>query len=63
MELFENHTEQPKELAKICNYWQNIQIKNGLTFKNCKKFLKEVENIGFTFEFGLDSEPFNLKKI
>ena len=63
MDLFENHEKQPKNLAKICDKWGEIQASQGLTYKDCETFLKEVEAIGYTFESGLDAEPHNLIKI
>jgi hypothetical protein len=62
MDLFEIYTEQPPELAKICDNWAN-KIEKGLSYKQVKKFLHQVEKIGFTFDYGLSAEPYNLRKI
>jgi hypothetical protein len=61
--LFENYEMQPKKLKSICDYWNEKELKNGLDYKDCKKFLSQVQKIGYTFDYGLDASPFNLKKI
>ena len=62
-DLFKNYEEQPVELKAICDKWLENEQSDGLSYQDCKMFLKEVESIGFTFEYGLDAEPFNLKPI
>ena len=62
MNLFEHYTEQPPELQKICNHWAEIQATDGLTYKDCKKFLDQVQEIGYTFDYELSAEPYNLRK-
>lgn len=61
--LFENYEKQSPELAKIVNKWTDKMINKGLTYKNCGEFLKEVQKIGYTFQYDLVAEPFNLKKM
>ena len=58
--LFEDHESQPPELAKICNKYADH---DGLDYQLCATFLKEVEAIGYTFEYGLDGIPFDLRPI
>jgi len=61
-DLFEYYEEQPKELYVICEYWADIQEADGLCYKDCAEFLKQVQAIGYTFEYGLDSEPYELQR-
>jgi hypothetical protein len=61
MDLFENYIEQPPELSKICEKWGH-KIEKGLSYKQIRKFLDEVEAIGYTFDYYLDAEPYNLRK-
>lgn len=63
IDLFEKYEEQPKELQIICNYWHEIQASKGLNYKECHEFKNQVEAIGYSFSYGLDSEPFYLHKI
>jgi len=60
--LLENYEDQPPALAKICESWNN-KIENGFNYQDCEKFKKEVENIGFTFDYGLDAIPYDLKPL
>ena len=62
-DLFDYYMEMPKKLFIICDKWQIKQEHYGLNYKDCDNFLKEVETIGYTFEYGLNAEPFNLKKL
>lgn len=59
IDLFENYELQPKELAELCNRWNADE----LTYSECEKFKSECEELGYTFDFGLDASPYNLRKI
>ena len=61
--LFENYKKQPENLKVICKKWQMKSENQGLDYNDCKNFLNEVEKIGYTFSYGLDAEPYNLKKL
>ena len=61
--LFENYKLQPKKLSEICDKYLERMVYDGLSFKECKEFLNEVEKIGFTFDYEMDAEPFNLRAI
>jgi len=60
--LFEHYDQQSKSLKIICDNYLKKFESNGLTYSECSEFLNEVENIGYTFDYGLDAEPFNLRK-
>jgi hypothetical protein len=62
MDLFENYKKQPKKLQEICDKWFVLDAMQGLNYKECDYFKKEVEAIGYTFDYELSSEPFNLRK-
>ena len=36
--------------------------KGEVDYKDTEKLLKSVEKEGYTFEYGLDNEPYDLKK-
>lgn len=63
VDLFEHYTQQPPELKKICDKWAEIEAKDGFDYNACAKFLEEIRGVGYTFEYGLDAQPFNLTKI
>lgn len=60
LDLFSCTSTLPKEvqdiLEKYSEDWDD-------TYENCSNLLSELEALGFTFEYGLDAVPFNLKKI
>lgn len=61
-DLFEHYEEQPEELQEICEHYSIKEQAQGLNYNDCKSFLEEVEPLGYTFDYGLDAEPFNLRK-
>jgi len=61
--LIINFDNRPKNLDIICNKYETMASEGGLTYEDCAKYKSEVEKIGYTLEYGLDSEPCNLLKI
>lgn len=59
--LFENYENQPKELSEIVNKWTEILESDGYNYLNCEAFKNEVEKIGYTFDYGLDAMPYDLR--
>ncbi|HTB32668.1 MAG TPA: hypothetical protein VK808_11610 [Bacteroidia bacterium] len=58
-DLFEFPEQWSAELAAILNrYDTDIQ-----SYKECEKLLKELELLGYTFDYGLDGNPYDLRKI
>ncbi|MCT4263310.1 JAB domain-containing protein [Elizabethkingia anophelis] len=58
-DLFENI---PEELTTVYEKWQQ-KIENGLDYKDCANFQKDCEALGYTFNYGLDAVPFDLRPI
>ena len=63
MDLFINYDKQPKKLAKIVSNYVKKYLCDSATYKDTNAFLKDVNAIGYTFEYGLDNVPYNLKKL
>lgn len=59
IDLFEHYDKQPAKLSKIVEKYSSDES----DYSDTEKFLKEVEAIGYTFDYGLDNEPYNLRKI
>jgi hypothetical protein len=55
-----NQHELPKNLAEILDRYSREW---SFTYGECESMLAEVSSIGYTFEYGLDSTPYNLKPI
>ncbi|MDV2442591.1 hypothetical protein CMV00_02100 [Elizabethkingia anophelis] len=58
-DLFENI---PEELTTVYEKWQE-KIENGLSYNDCANFQKDCEALGYTFSYGLDAQPFDLRPI
>lgn len=61
MDLFENDHQLPKELQAVLDKWQQKEANVGLDYKDCKAFQEECEAVGYTFDYQLDAQPFNLR--
>ncbi len=61
-DLFEYHEKQPNELKVIVDKYSQ-KLSDGLTQDELNDFLKEVETIGYTFDYYLDLEPYGLRPI
>lgn len=58
-DLFETPDQIPAEIQAIFNT-ANEHIDQ---YKELARILKEVEKLGYTFDYGLDAEPYELHKI
>lgn len=64
-DLFEYYEEQPEELRAIINKYtdENYDYGDSYEYSELEEMLREVEAIGYTFEYGLDAIPYALRKI
>lgn len=62
IELFEFYDQQPDELRKITKKYEEVHERDEMDYAATAQFLKEVEAIGYTFEYYLDNEPYALRK-
>ena len=53
----------PIEVKVIIEKYQLIDTDTGLDYSDLANMFKELEVLGYTFEYGLDAIPFNLQKI
>ena len=63
MDLFEDYELIPEELKAVCDKWQQKAMDEGLDYNDCAIFQEECEAIGYTFDYGLDADPFDLRAI
>ncbi len=63
MDLFENYHQLSKELQAVLDKWQQKEASTGLDYKDCKAFQEECEAVGYTFDYQLDGQPFDLRPI
>ena len=62
IDLFEDYDKQTKELAAIADKYAQKYEDGEMDYKDTAKYLKEVEALGYTFDYGLDNQPTNLRK-
>jgi hypothetical protein len=62
-DLFEDYQNQPKELAEIVDSYMLKYQDGDFDYVDSRNFLKQVNAIGYTFDYGLDNEPYNLRPI
>ena len=63
VDLFEDYEKQPKELSEIVEKYQERYADGDMDYESTKEFLGKVNAIGYTFDSGLDNEPFGLRKM
>lgn len=56
-DLFETPDLIPKDVHDILAQFEDN------TYEECERVLNKLEQIGYTYEYGLDAEPFNLRKL
>lgn len=57
IDLFEYHELLPTQVTDILDTF------TVNTYAECNRVNKELNKIGYAFEYGLDAEPYNLHKI
>lgn len=57
IDFFDNYETLPKEVQNVLDKYE------GGTYESCESMLKELNPLGYTFEYYLDATPYNLTKI
>ena len=58
MEDLKAYTDAPEEVRDILNSFDF----DSDPYKECDRLLNELEPLGYSFDYGLDGEPYNLYK-
>ena len=61
IDLFEYRESLSPDVLEIVEEYDYKSLTNGLSYNDCKTFLNKVEKLGYTFDYGLDAEPFGLQ--
>jgi hypothetical protein len=59
-DLFTNGATLPDEVQSVLNKYSEIWDEN---YTMCEAMLKELNEIGYTFDYYLTAEPYNLHKL
>jgi len=62
-DLFEHYDELPQEVQSIIDVFNLNKDVTENGYDLCKKLVSELEIQGYTCEYGLDAEPYNLQKL
>ena len=63
LDLFEEVDQLPEPVQVIVEYYALKEINQGLNYKDCEDYCNRLEQYGYTFSYGLDAVPFNLKEL
>ncbi len=58
-DLFEFTEELPANIVYVLHKYSF----SDESYSTCEKLLAELEPLGYSFEYGLDAIPYNLKKL
>lgn len=58
-DLLEQYDELPQDVQNVLNYFFHLDN----TYENCEWLVETLNKIGYTIEYGLDAEPYNLRKL
>jgi hypothetical protein len=59
MDLFEQYQTLPQEVQQVLEKYSN----DDNDYSNCENLIKDLNDIGYTCDYGLDGVPFDLQKI
>jgi len=62
-DLFEKWDTLPDSVLAVIDRMNEQQNKGKLDYEDCEHYRKELNKIGYTYDFGLDADPYNLRKI
>mgnify|MGYP003132449054 CR=1 FL=1 len=62
-DLFYNYEKLPSKPKRIINYYMQKYEDGNYDYQDSKEFLEKMEKEGYTFDYGLDNEPYDLRKM
>ncbi len=63
VDLFENYETLPTKVKDTIDFYMEKYQDGDYDYEDSKRFLKDMEMQGYTFEYGLDNEPYDLRKM
>lgn len=58
-DLFEHYESLPIEVQYLLGHWSEADN----TYENCEALISDLNKLGYTCEYDLNAEPYNLRKI
>lgn len=62
-DLFEEYEKLPTQVNNLINDFQDNVDAGADRYAECEKLTANLKQEGYTFDYGLDGEPFNLQKL
>ena len=62
-DLFEHQEQLPKNVVKFINDFQKNVNAGADDYAECEKLIANLRTEGYSIDYGLDGEPFNLQKL
>ena len=63
IDLFDSYETLPKKVRDTIDFYMEKYQDGDYTYEDSKNFLEEMQKQGYTFEYGLDNEPYDLRKM
>lgn len=61
-DLFETPELIPEKVQKVLEKWAD-RMSGGLGYEGCADLRDELEAIGYTYDYGLDGDPYDLRPL
>lgn len=58
-DLFEHPEQLPKQVQEVLTKFEESEF----NYTDCENLVNELREVGYTCEYYLDAEPYNLQKI
>jgi len=59
MDLFEQYEELPQNVLDVLSKYED----GDFTYESCEALKNDLEAIGYTCDYGLDAEPYELREL
>ena len=62
-DMFYFQEDLPADVSSVVELYEEKYLNGEMDYVDTKQYLQELRHLGYTFESGLDNEPFNLQKL
>jgi hypothetical protein len=59
-DLFDHQDLIPTEVRNVLAMFDDVY---PFTYEDCNRLIEELNKVGYTCQYGLDGEPYNLSKL
>jgi len=62
-DLFEQWEHLPIPVLNLIDEMNTYAENFGFNYEDCRNFNDEFKKLGYAFDYGLDAQPYNLRKV